>query len=167
MRCPHTSSRKGQARVADELRRKNLDKEITLTDVWLETHTKKDGSASYEETERVHIIHENNPSFAKRHLDQDSVARVCGRDTREHVKGIDSGISKYAISSSAPCKRALEREKKSNVTLHTEVEQLKEQMREMQQYLASPGGGQMRFSSNHESSSQVRQDSSRQEAQSN
>ena len=81
MRCPHTSGRKGQARVADELvitiyeffyfsifhqffyvidmfssnifqRRKNPDKEITRTDVWLETHTKKDGSASCEETVR-------------------------------------------------------------------------------------------------------------------
>eukprot|EP00268_Persea_americana_P021794 TRINITY_DN2169_c0_g1_i12.p1 TRINITY_DN2169_c0_g1~~TRINITY_DN2169_c0_g1_i12.p1 ORF type:complete len:108 (+),score=20.51 TRINITY_DN2169_c0_g1_i12:102-425(+) len=77
-----------------------------------------------------------------------------------------SGISKYAISSSAPCKRALEREKKSNVTLHTEVEQLKEQMMETQQILASHGWRRMQFSSNHGSSSQVRQDSSRQEAQS-
>eukprot|EP00268_Persea_americana_P021797 TRINITY_DN2169_c0_g1_i5.p1 TRINITY_DN2169_c0_g1~~TRINITY_DN2169_c0_g1_i5.p1 ORF type:complete len:176 (+),score=21.16 TRINITY_DN2169_c0_g1_i5:707-1234(+) len=140
MRCPCTSGWKGQARVADEL-------EITRTDVWLEAHTKKDGSASCEETERVRIIHENNPSFAQGHLDQDPVARVCGRDTCGHVKGMGSGISKYAISRSAPYRRALEREKKSNVTLHTEVEQLKEQMMETQQILASHGGGQMRFSS--------------------
>ena len=82
MRCPHTSGRKGQARVAYELvitiykfsyfsifqpfffhvigmvasnifqRRKNPDKEIMRMDVWLETHTKKDGSASCEETVR-------------------------------------------------------------------------------------------------------------------
>ena len=105
--------------------------------------------------ERVRIIHENNPSFAKGHLDQDPVARVCGRDTRGHVKGMGSGISKYAISRSAPYKRALEQEKKFNVILHTEVEQLKEHVREMQQLLASHGGGHMRFSSNHGSSSQV------------
>lgn len=105
--------------------------------------------------ERVRVIHENNPLFAQGHLDQDPVARVCGRDTRGHVKGMGSGISKYAISRSAPYKRALEREKKSNVTLHTEVEQLKEHVREMQQILASRGEGQMRFSSNHGSSSQV------------
>ena len=62
----------------------------------------------------------------------------------------------YAISHSAPYKRALEREKMSNVTLQNEVEQLKERMREiMKQILASHGGGQMRFSSNHGSSSQV------------
>ncbi|XXG58737.1 hypothetical protein AAC387_Pa04g0973 [Persea americana] len=87
--------------------------------------------------ERVRIIHENNPFFAQGHLDQDPVARVCGRDTRGHAK--------YAISRSAPYKRALERGKKSNATLHTEVEQLKEQMREMQQILASHGRAQMRF----------------------
>eukprot|EP00268_Persea_americana_P046903 TRINITY_DN4851_c0_g1_i12.p2 TRINITY_DN4851_c0_g1~~TRINITY_DN4851_c0_g1_i12.p2 ORF type:complete len:100 (-),score=8.89 TRINITY_DN4851_c0_g1_i12:11-310(-) len=33
MRYPHTSDRKGQVSVADELRRKNPNKEITRTDV--------------------------------------------------------------------------------------------------------------------------------------
>ncbi|XXG63867.1 hypothetical protein AAC387_Pa05g1963 [Persea americana] len=51
MRCPHNSGRKGQVRVADELRRKNPDKEIKRTDVRLETHTKKDGFASCEEAD--------------------------------------------------------------------------------------------------------------------
>ena len=58
--------------------------------------------------ERVRIMLENNHSFAQGHLDQDPVARVCDRDTRGHVKGMGSGISKYVISPSAPYKRALE-----------------------------------------------------------
>ena len=105
--------------------------------------------------EKVRRIHANNPSFAQEHLGQDPVAGVCGCDTRGHVKGMGFRISKYSLLRSAPYKRALEREKKSNVTLHTAVEQLKEQMREMHQIFASHSGGQMQFSSKHGSSSQV------------
>lgn len=81
MKSPHTSGRKGQARVAEYLVRsissfgcifsikfnvhlecfllvfseekKNPDREISRTDVYVETHTRKDGSATREELVRI------------------------------------------------------------------------------------------------------------------
>ncbi|XXG68584.1 hypothetical protein AAC387_Pa06g1640 [Persea americana] len=46
LKSPHTTGRKGQARVATELKAKSLDQPLARTDLFFATHKRKDGSAS-------------------------------------------------------------------------------------------------------------------------
>ena len=62
------------------------------------------------------------------------------------------------MHNSNPYKRAYEEEHKSHVALETEVDGLKSRMADMEKIVASlsQSGTQMRSSTDHESSSQVR-----------
>eukprot|EP00268_Persea_americana_P024562 TRINITY_DN2396_c1_g1_i6.p1 TRINITY_DN2396_c1_g1~~TRINITY_DN2396_c1_g1_i6.p1 ORF type:complete len:192 (-),score=16.61 TRINITY_DN2396_c1_g1_i6:135-710(-) len=52
-RSPHTSGRKGQAGVVEELRQQNLDKEVSCTYIWIATHTRKGGLVSSQQLVRT------------------------------------------------------------------------------------------------------------------
>ncbi|XXG82888.1 hypothetical protein AAC387_Pa10g0766 [Persea americana] len=165
LKSPHTTGRKGQARVAAELKAKNPDQPLTRTDLFLATHKRKDGSASSPHVDDVIIACESDSSVAQCDLDHDAVTKVFGRDSRGRVRGLGT-VSKTALKHSAPYKRALEDEHECNTHLQTEVKRLKEgqmgirrEMDELKQALTQ-GGTQVRPSTYHGSSSQAQDDSS-------
>ncbi|XXG60995.1 hypothetical protein AAC387_Pa04g2759 [Persea americana] len=167
LKSPHTSSRKGQARVADELQQQHLEREVTRCEIFIKTHYKKDGTASSHHVERLSRLCDDDPSITHNDIDNDGVAKVFGIDTRGRVRGLGLGVSRSIVHNSNPYKRAYEEEHKSHVALETEVDGLKSRMADMEKIVASlsQSGMQMRSSTDHESSSRLRPPSTHQETQ--
>eukprot|EP00268_Persea_americana_P022405 TRINITY_DN2230_c1_g1_i2.p1 TRINITY_DN2230_c1_g1~~TRINITY_DN2230_c1_g1_i2.p1 ORF type:complete len:309 (-),score=56.34 TRINITY_DN2230_c1_g1_i2:270-1196(-) len=167
LKSPHTSGRKGQARVADELQQQHPEREVTRCEIFIKTHYKKDGTASSHHVERLSRMCDYDPFIARNDIDNAGVAKVFGTDTRVRVRGLGLGVSRSIMHNSNPYKRAYEEEHKSHVALETEVDGLKSRMADMEKIVASlsQSGTQMRSSTDHESSSQVRPPSTHQVTQ--
>eukprot|EP00268_Persea_americana_P035768 TRINITY_DN3525_c0_g1_i1.p1 TRINITY_DN3525_c0_g1~~TRINITY_DN3525_c0_g1_i1.p1 ORF type:complete len:265 (-),score=29.74 TRINITY_DN3525_c0_g1_i1:536-1330(-) len=117
MKSPHTTGRKGCARVAAELKAQRPNEPITRTNVFLATHKRKDRSSSSPEVDAVITAHESDRSVVESDIDNDAVAKVFGRDGKGRVLGLGMGVSKTAIQYSTPYKRALEEEHDTNTNL--------------------------------------------------
>lgn len=128
MKMPHTSGRKGQARVAEDLRKKFPDKEISRTDVFVETHTRKDGSATCEQLDKIKKTVMDDPSSAYNDLENDAVAQVLGLDTRGRVRGLGLGVSRTSMQHTHPYRIALREEQASRATMQTQMDKLKEML---------------------------------------
>lgn len=76
LKSPHTSSRKGQARVADELRKQHPEREVTRCEISTKTRYKKDGTPSSHHAETIRRMCERNPSIAGQDIDSDEVAMM-------------------------------------------------------------------------------------------
>ncbi|XXG73182.1 hypothetical protein AAC387_Pa07g2142 [Persea americana] len=107
MKSPHTTGRKGCARVAAELKAQRPNEPVTRTDVFLATHKRKDGSSSSPEVDVVITARESDRSVVESDIDNDAVAKVFGRDGKGRVLGLGLGVLKTAIQYSTPYKRAL------------------------------------------------------------
>ncbi|RWR91007.1 bromodomain-containing protein 4-like protein isoform X3 [Cinnamomum micranthum f. kanehirae] len=128
MKSPHTSGRKGQAHVAEELRKKFPDKEISRTDVFVETHTRKDGSATCEQLDKIKKTVLDDPSSAYNDLENDALAQVLGPDTRGRVRGLGLGVSRTSMQHTHPYRIALQEEQASRATMQTQIDKLKEML---------------------------------------
>ncbi|XXG63708.1 hypothetical protein AAC387_Pa05g1832 [Persea americana] len=139
MKSPHTTDRKGCARVAAELKAQRPNEPITPTDVFLATHKRMDGSSSSPEVDAIITARESDRSVVESDIDNDAVAKVFGRDGKGRILGLGMGVSKTAIQHSAPYKRALEEEHETNTHLQTQVKRLKEEIDEIKQVLSQGG----------------------------
>ncbi|KAF9606865.1 hypothetical protein IFM89_029464 [Coptis chinensis] len=91
MKLPHTSGRQGCARIEEELIKESLDGIITRTQLFVATHTSKDGSCPFPAVK---------PSL------------VYGRDGKGRVRGLGTGVTKTVIHVAAPSKKIVEEEKR-------------------------------------------------------
>eukprot|EP00268_Persea_americana_P024559 TRINITY_DN2396_c1_g1_i15.p1 TRINITY_DN2396_c1_g1~~TRINITY_DN2396_c1_g1_i15.p1 ORF type:complete len:332 (-),score=42.02 TRINITY_DN2396_c1_g1_i15:434-1429(-) len=124
-RSPHTSGRKGQAGVVEELRQQNLDKEVSCTYIWIATHTRKGGLVSSQQLDAINRIYVADNFVAQRDLKNDAVAMVFGCDSQGHVSDMGMGVPKIATHHFAPNRRALADEQASHTDFQTQVTQLR------------------------------------------
>ncbi|XXG82199.1 hypothetical protein AAC387_Pa10g0197 [Persea americana] len=130
LKCPHTSGRKGQARVAVELQ--NPDGLVTRTQVYLATHGRKDGATGNQYLDEIDNLIQRDPTIVEKDLNHDPVALALGRDNRGRVRGLGMGVSKTTVHHTTPYRRY---EMASQVAIKTAVDELKEQNNQLRERL--------------------------------
>ncbi|KAF9599468.1 hypothetical protein IFM89_038562 [Coptis chinensis] len=90
--------------------------EVSRTQGYVATHTRKDGSFINTETrqslEEINRLVSIEPDIVERDLDNDPVAMVIGRDGRGRVRCLGGGVTKTVYHASAPYKEIAQREKR-------------------------------------------------------
>ncbi|KAF9594513.1 hypothetical protein IFM89_031631 [Coptis chinensis] len=116
MKLPHTSDRHGCARIEDDLIKESPNGIVTRTKLFVATHSSKDGSCpfptvkpSLDEIKRLVSL---DPYLGNRDLDNDTVAKVYGRDGKGRVRGLGTGVTKTVVHAAAPYKKIAEGEKR-------------------------------------------------------
>ncbi|KAF9616651.1 hypothetical protein IFM89_031515 [Coptis chinensis] len=95
------------------------DGKVTRTQIFVATHTSKDGSCfpavklSLDEIKRLVSL---DPFLGNKDLDNDPVAKVLGRDGKGRVRGLGTGVSKAVVHAAAPYNRIIEEEKRKRET---------------------------------------------------
>ncbi|KAF9588475.1 hypothetical protein IFM89_010501 [Coptis chinensis] len=149
----HRSGRKGSARLAHDMKKKNPNTLVTRTLVYVALHTNDDGTCPTEEhrdeVESIKEIAAKDPSSTLLDLDHDPVARVYGPDSKGRVRGMGSGVTKRGLDASAPAKYQLKKQKEKESALVGEVENLKVLYQKMQEdvnIMKSAQGSNAQFS---------------------
>ncbi|KAF9604344.1 hypothetical protein IFM89_006351 [Coptis chinensis] len=119
MKLPHTSSRLGCARIKRNrwYGHKN--------DVFVATHTSKDGSCPFLELrpslDEIKRLVSLDPYLGEKDLDNDPVAKVIGRDGKGRVRGLGTGVTKTVVHASAPYIKLVEEEKRKRESTYENV----------------------------------------------
>ncbi|KAF9600464.1 hypothetical protein IFM89_009379 [Coptis chinensis] len=117
MKNPHTTGRMGAAPVIEQLKKDSPTGEVSRTQGYVATHTRRDGSFINTETrqslEEINRLVSVEPDIVERDLDNDPVAMVIGRDRRGRVRGLGGGVTKTVYHASAPYKEIAQREKRA------------------------------------------------------
>ncbi|KAF9619724.1 hypothetical protein IFM89_009066 [Coptis chinensis] len=117
MKNPHTTGRMGAAPVIEQLKKDSPTGEVSRTQGYVATHTRRDGSFINTETrqslEEINRLVSVEPDIVERDLDNDPVAMVIGRDGRGRVRGLGGGVTKTVYHASAPYKEIAQREKRA------------------------------------------------------
>ncbi|KAF9588115.1 hypothetical protein IFM89_007591 [Coptis chinensis] len=117
MKNPHTTGRMGVAPVIEQLKKDSPTGEVSRTQGYVATHTRRDGS--FINTEMRQSLEEINRlvsvelDIVERDLDNDPVEMVIGRDGRGCVRGLGGGVTKTVYHASAPSKEIAQREKRA------------------------------------------------------
>ncbi|KAL0715881.1 hypothetical protein Bca4012_065203 [Brassica carinata] len=133
---PHTCSRKGMVRLAEDLKKESSDPaEVTRLNVWVKSRTKKDGTAvntdAAEKIEKANefIQADDHPGSSSSNPKQDTLTQILGPDNPGRLRAMGRGMS---VS-----KLALFELKSKHVTQMQQTQnQLKQQVHELQEALA-------------------------------
>ncbi|KAK3199067.1 hypothetical protein Dsin_022482 [Dipteronia sinensis] len=89
----HTMSRKGYARLEDEMRKESETPDaITRVDVWIRGHTKK-GGGFLNEDKRIEEANKNPTSSDKYSVKNDALTKALGPERRGRVRGLGFGAT--------------------------------------------------------------------------
>ncbi|KAF9620779.1 hypothetical protein IFM89_014614, partial [Coptis chinensis] len=92
MKNPYTTGRMGAAPVIEQLKKDSPTGEVSRTQGYVATHTRRDGSFINTKTRQSLVI---------------------GRDGRGRVRGLGGGVTKTVYHASAPYKEIAQREKRA------------------------------------------------------
>ncbi|KAL7185102.1 hypothetical protein ACSBR2_027103 [Camellia fascicularis] len=92
----HTMSRKGYARLEDEMRRERRAlSSISRVDVWIERHTRKEGKSMYEVLDatmkNVQELHKASTDEGPKSIKDDAIFHTFGPECRGSVRGLGFG----------------------------------------------------------------------------
>ncbi|KAF9602152.1 hypothetical protein IFM89_025381 [Coptis chinensis] len=134
----HTSGKHGSAKVAHMMNKKRTAagaKPVTRVDVWIETHTCKDGSTSKTVAPIMGQVKQLNSAQTEEDSEdilQDPLTKVLGLDKGGRTRGVGSTVSQTQVLASIPAQEKLaELEKERNAkdqtinVLKSDVEYLK------------------------------------------
>ncbi|KAF9597180.1 hypothetical protein IFM89_016321 [Coptis chinensis] len=130
MNNPHTTDRRGSARTVEEMVVNDPANPPSRTDIFVVTHTRKNGTFVSEEVRQkmINEIVARDPSSKYKDLDHDPVAEVFGKDGRGQVLGLGSGVSKTTLMVAAPYKKKAEEAERSKLELQSQIDDLKQQV---------------------------------------
>ncbi|TYK13531.1 putative TNP1-like transposon protein [Cucumis melo var. makuwa] len=140
---PHTCSRKGYARLAEEMRKSSSDPSlVTRVALWTKAHKRKDGqpvnSQVAETLERIEQT-EAETTVSTTNVVDDALSKVLGPD-RGHVRGFGFGVtrSKLSLLSQQDHKyKVLEKEYLKMKEEMVEMKTMKDEMIEMKALMLS------------------------------
>ncbi|KAH7845106.1 hypothetical protein Vadar_025837 [Vaccinium darrowii] len=125
----HTMSRKGYARLADEMKGESKISSISRAKVWAEGHKKKNGQPSNtivkEKIDDMEKIERDTPNLFSTNLNEDAVSKVLGAEKRGRLRTFGKGVTKTKLA-------ILSQMSGHFSQLHEENMQLKSQMALMQ-----------------------------------
>ncbi|KAF9614047.1 hypothetical protein IFM89_014847 [Coptis chinensis] len=125
MKNPHTTGRRGSARTVEEMVANDPANPPSRTDIFVVTHTRKNGTFVSEEVRqkmiKINEIVARDPSSKHKDLDHDPVAEGSRL-------GLGSGVSKTTLMAAAPYKRKAEEAERSKVEFQSQIDDLKQQV---------------------------------------
>ncbi|KAF9613157.1 hypothetical protein IFM89_005928 [Coptis chinensis] len=128
MKNPHTTGRRGSARTVAN----DLANPPSRTDIFVVTHTRKNGTFVSEEVRQkmieINEIVACDPSSKYKDLDHDPVAEVFGKDGRGRVLGLGSGVSKTTHMATAHYKKKAEEVERSKLETQSQINDLKQEV---------------------------------------
>ncbi|KAF9606680.1 hypothetical protein IFM89_027724 [Coptis chinensis] len=117
MKNPYTTGRMGATPVIEQLKKDSPTGEVSRTQGYVATHTRRDGSFINTETrqslEEINRLVSVEPDIVEKDLDNDPAAMVIGRDGRGRVCGLGGGVTKTVYHASSPYKEIAQREKRA------------------------------------------------------
>ncbi|KAF9607547.1 hypothetical protein IFM89_036909 [Coptis chinensis] len=126
MKNPHTTGRRGSTRTVEEMVANDPANPPSRTDIFVVTHTRKNGTFVSEEIEINEIV-ARDPSTKYKDLDHDPVAEVFGKDAKGRVLGLRSGVSKTTRMPAAHYKKKSEEAERSKLELQSQINYLKQE----------------------------------------
>ncbi|KAF9622176.1 hypothetical protein IFM89_030034 [Coptis chinensis] len=132
MKNPHTMGRRGSAMTVDEMVVNDPANPPSRTDIFVVTHTRKNGTFVSEEVRqkmiKINEIVARDPSSKHKDLDHDPITEVFGKDGRGRVLGLGSGASKTTLMAAALYKRKAEEAERSKFEFQSQIDDLKQQV---------------------------------------
>ncbi|KAA0032201.1 Plant transposase [Cucumis melo var. makuwa] len=120
---PHTCSRRGYARLAEDLK-KSSSTPITRVDVWTKAHVKKDGTPMNSQVaDTLDRIEQNRVASSSSIID-DAISRVLGPD-QTYVRGLGFGVTLSKVSTSIQKDKTITSLEKKCDNLTSDVDELK------------------------------------------
>ncbi|KAL5847500.1 hypothetical protein ACOSQ3_011024 [Xanthoceras sorbifolium] len=145
-KAPHTTSRKGLARLREDLRAKKSvesgDLEYTEVDkveTWIAGHKHKDGMPVTEDTGEIIKQLEEISGNQATSISDDAVSQVLGKEHRGRVRGLGGGVTPTRVNASVVGKQTTtqlrEEMKKQNKRHEDEMNRQQDEMNALKQQL--------------------------------
>ncbi|XP_019086556.1 PREDICTED: uncharacterized protein LOC104754446 [Camelina sativa] len=147
MQIPHTCSRKGMVRLAEEMKEESSDpSEVTRLKVWVKSHTKKDGmpvntnaAAKFRKTaELVDTQPESNSTNPK----DDLLSQLLGTDNPGRLRAMGRGMSMSKLACFQVKNKNMAEMQAKQVLLLQTVKELREEIAEIKNKKHEPGVGE-------------------------
>ncbi|KAF9612323.1 hypothetical protein IFM89_038926 [Coptis chinensis] len=132
MKNPHTTGRRESARTVEEMVANDPTNPPSRTDIFVVTHTRKNGTFVSEEVDKkmikINEIVACDPSSKHKDLDHDHCLRSLERMEGSKVLGLGSGVSKTTLMAAAPYERKAEEAERSKLEFQSQIDDLKQQV---------------------------------------
>ncbi|CAA7017615.1 unnamed protein product [Microthlaspi erraticum] len=134
LQIPHTCSRKGMARLAEDLKKESSDpSEVTRFKVWVKSRTKKDGTivntnAAQKITKAEELLHADSPTSTSTNPKENMLTRVLGPDNPGRLRAMGRGMSVTKLACFQMRNKYMTEMQKTQASLQKQVEELREQL---------------------------------------
>ncbi|KAK9117272.1 hypothetical protein Sjap_016219 [Stephania japonica] len=96
-KLPHTTSRKGYARLEEEMKAKSGRGDISRADLWIEGHKNKKGQPHNDEivgvVEKINECQRRSSASSSQSINKDPIAQVFGPEHQGRVRGLGFGVT--------------------------------------------------------------------------
>ncbi|KAL5840363.1 hypothetical protein ACOSQ4_012971 [Xanthoceras sorbifolium] len=145
-KAPHTTSRKGLARLREDLRAKKSvesgdleDTEVDRVETWIAGHKHKDGTPVTEDAGEIIKQLEEISGNQATSISDDAVSQVLGKEHRGRVRGLGGGVTPTRVNASVVGKQTTtqlrEEMKKQNKRHEDEMKRQQDEMNGLKQQL--------------------------------
>ncbi|KAL5846160.1 hypothetical protein ACOSQ3_009684 [Xanthoceras sorbifolium] len=145
-KAPHTTSRKGLARLREDLRAKKSvesgdleDTEVDRVETWIAGHKHKDGTPVTEDAGEIIKQLEEISGNQATSISDDAVSQVLGKEHRGRVRGLGGGVTPTRVNASVVGKQTTtqlrEEIKKQNKRHEDEMKRQQDEMNALKQQL--------------------------------
>ncbi|KAL5831837.1 hypothetical protein ACOSQ4_017191 [Xanthoceras sorbifolium] len=145
-KAPHTTSRKGLARLREDLRAKKSvesgdleDTEVDRVEIWIAGHKHKDGTPVTEDAGEIIKQLEEISGNQATSISDDAVSQVLGKEHRGRVRGLGGGVTPTRVNASVVGKQTTtqlrEEMKKQNKRHEDEMKRQQDEMNALKQQL--------------------------------
>ncbi|KAL5856716.1 hypothetical protein ACOSQ3_004174 [Xanthoceras sorbifolium] len=145
-KAPHTTSRKGLARLREDLRAKKSvesgdleDTEVDRVETWIAGHKHKDGTPVTEDAGEIIKQLEEISGNQATSISDDAVSQVLGKEHRGRVRGLGGGVTPTRVNASVVGKQTTtqlrEEMKKQNKRHEDEMKRQQDEMNALKQQL--------------------------------
>ncbi|KAK9096467.1 hypothetical protein Sjap_021964 [Stephania japonica] len=141
----HTMSRKGYARLEEEMRVRSGGADVTRADLWIEGHKNKKGRPHSDEIARVVLLLKKNinecqmrsSTSTSQSINKDPIAQVFGPEHQGRVRGLGFGVTPTSVRTSTQSSILVRKLQGDFQRLEEKYEQLAELVRSQQMPMSS------------------------------
>ncbi|KAK9131326.1 hypothetical protein Sjap_011813 [Stephania japonica] len=140
-KLPHTMSRKGYARLEEEMKAKSGKADISRADLWIEGHKNKKGQPHNDEiagvVEKINECQRRSSASSSQSINKDPIAQVFGPEHQGRVRGLGFGVTPSNVRATTQSTILVRKLQADFRRLEEKHEQLAELIRSQQMPLSS------------------------------
>ncbi|KAK9109935.1 hypothetical protein Sjap_017995 [Stephania japonica] len=140
-KLPHTTSRKGYARLEEEMKAKSGKADISRADLWIEGHKNKKGQPHNDEiagvVEKINECQRRSSASSSQSINKDPIAQVFGPEHQGRVRGLGFGVTPSNVRATTQSTILVRKLQADFRRLEEKHEQLAELIRSQQMPLSS------------------------------